>query len=331
MPIKLYKRGDLWHYRGTVAGRRLRGSTGTPNKDIAAQVAAKKESAAWKCHIHGPEAVLTFAQAAMLYRAAGKETRFLPKIEDHWRDTPVKDINAGAIRQSALTLYPDASGATRNRHVIAPTQAIINHAAESKLCARVTIKRFKVEKKVKIPADWAWIETFMAACPKLPHLAALACFKFLTGARISEALAIEWRHVDLAKQTVIINATKIGSERLSHLPQPLLIALANIKRGPGRPVFQYLSKKAAEKSWKAAVARAGIAKLSFHSCRHGFATAMLRAGVDIVTVAKLGGWKNPQHVFQTYGHASDDLTLTDRIGTDLTQREIGAVKKRVVS
>jgi len=53
--------------------------------------------------------------------------------------------------------------------------------------------------------------------------------------------------------------------------------------------------------------------LTFHSCRHGFATGLLRAGVDVVTVAKLGGWKSPAHVFQTYGHANDDVTQTEKL------------------
>jgi len=63
--------------------------------------------------------------------------------------------------------------------------------------------------------------------------------------------------------------------------------------------------------------------LTPHCCRHGFATGLLRAGVDPVTVAKLGGWKSPAHVFATYGHASDDRTLTNR----LTQKDrAGAAK-----
>ncbi len=53
--------------------------------------------------------------------------------------------------------------------------------------------------------------------------------------------------------------------------------------------------------------------LSFHACRHGFATELLRAGVDVVTVAKLGGWRSAAQVLQTYGHSLDDLTLTDRL------------------
>jgi hypothetical protein len=44
MPLKIYRRGPIWHYRGTVAGRRLRGSTGTTDKDVAARIAAERES-----------------------------------------------------------------------------------------------------------------------------------------------------------------------------------------------------------------------------------------------------------------------------------------------
>jgi integrase len=72
--------------------------------------------------------------------------------------------------------------------------------------------------------------------------------------------------------------------------------------------------------WNRAIQTAKIERLSYHSCRHGFATALLRAGVDVVTIAKLGGWKSARHVFETYGHALDDRTATDLIsGTDLTQ------------
>jgi integrase len=52
-------------------------------------------------------------------------------------------------------------------------------------------------------------------------------------------------------------------------------------------------------------------ELSPHSCRHGFATGLLQAGVDPVTVAKLGGWKGVAQLWATYGHAREDRTLTD--------------------
>lgn len=316
MPLKVYKRGEVYHYSGTVAGRRVRGTTGTASKEIAQQIASRAEARAWKRDLHGPEAVLTFADAAAFYRRAGKSERFLAKVEDHWKDTLVKDITGGAIRQAAVEVYPTAGNASLNRQFIVPTQAIINHCAESDLCPPIKIKRFKVDTKVKKPASWEWVEAF--AKHNKPHLGALAMFMFLTGARISEALAVTWEDIDLRGQTVLIRQTKVGAERRAHLPPVLMVNLANLPRD--RKPFKYRNRNLLVRVWQRACARAGIEVLSPHCCRHGFATAMLRAGFDVVTVAKRGGWKTPRHVFETYGHAIEDITITDQItGVSLPQ------------
>lgn len=327
MPLKLYRRGKIWHYRGTVAGRRLRGSTRTANKATAQRIAAEKEARQWKGHLDGPEAVLTFAQAAIRYRAAEKPTRFLEAVEDYWKDTPVRSIKAGAIQEAARVLLPDACGATRNRQVIVPTQAIINHAAKLELCAPIRVERFPVVKREKEPATWEWVQAFMAHSS--PHLGALACFMFLTGARITEALNVTWEDIDLSRRKVLIRQTKVGAERRAHLPPPLFEALANIPsdREPDERVFRYSSRDTAAPVWENAYRRADIKPLSFHACRHGFATAMLQKGVDPITTAKRGGWKSPAHVFSTYGHAMDDETVTDRIvDTPVTQQSFSGKK-----
>lgn len=313
MPLKLYRRGEIWHYRGTVAGRRLRGSTKTAQKDAAQRIAAEHETKAWKRHHDGPESVLTFSQAAIAYRSAQKPTRFLDRVEDYWKDTPVKGINSGAVRQAAIVLLPRASGATRNRNVIVPTQAIINHAASLDLCRPLKVERFPVVTKSKEPATWEWVQSFMAVAS--PHMGALACFMFLTGARISEALSLRWADVDMHARRALIRQTKVGAERRAHMPPALFVAIANISgpREPDTKVFGYSSRDTAKPIWRAAIKRAGIKRLSYHACRHGFATAMLHAGIDPITVAKLGGWKDAKHVFSTYGHAMDDDTLADRI------------------
>lgn len=316
MPLKIYKRGEVYHYRGTVAGQRLRGSTGTASKEIAQQIAARAEARAWKSDLNGPESVLTFADAAAFYRQAGKSERFLARVEDYWKDTLVKDITGGAIRQAAIEVYPGAVNASRNRQFIVPTQAIINYCAESDMCPPIRVRRFKVDAKIKTPATWEWIERF--AAKNKPHLGALAMFMFLTGARISEALAVRWEDIDLRAQTVLIRQTKVGAERVAHLPPVLMVKLANLPRDT-RP-FRYSHRNLLVMVWRRACVRAGVEVLSPHCCRHGFATAMLRAGFDPVTVAKRGGWKTPRHVFETYGHAIEDITITDRItGTPVAQ------------
>ena len=325
MPLTLYRRGKIWHYRGTVAGRLLRGSTKTARKEIAQRIAAEEEQRLWKGHLDGPASVLTFAQAAGLYRLAGKQERFLRPIEDHWRDTPVKAITAGAVRQSAITLYPTAGPATRNRQAIVPTQAIINHAAELGRCTHIRVSRFPVPKKAKTPATWAWIQAFMAHTKK-PNLAALACLMFLTGARISQALAVTWKDVDFRTCKVRIKASAKGDDdRLAHMPSELIAALANIEGEREGQLFRFKSSGNIKTQWAGACRRAGIEALTPHSCRHGFATVLLDNGVSPITVAKKGGWKDARHVFQTYGHdiASDDVTdILTKNNTPETQTEL---------
>lgn len=325
MSLTLYKRGEIWHFRGTVAGRRLRGSCRTADKATAQRVAAERETQEWKGRLDGPSAVLTFAKAALLYRSGGHSDRFLDRIEDYWKDRLVRDITAGAVRQAAMALYPQASAATRNRCVIVPTQAVINNAARFDYCSRLSVERFPVARREKQPATWAWVQAFMRVAP--PHLGALAGFMFLTGARISEALAVTWDDVDFSTARVKIRQSKLyGEERMAHLPPPLVVAMANCRRD--RPnVFRYVSRGAASKSWDSVIERAKLPHLSPHACRHGFATAMLHAGVDPVTTAKRGGWKDTHQLFKTYGHALDDETVTDRlIGTNLTQPAKTAAK-----
>jgi len=316
MPLKVYKRGEVYWYSGTVAGERLRKSAGTKSKEIAQQIANREEDRAWKRDLHGAEAVLTFADAAFLYRKAGKPPRFLARVEDHWKETLVSKITPGAIRQAALEVYPKGAAATRNRQFIVPTQAIINHSAELEHCPFIRVKRYKVEKKEKTPATWAWVEAFAAA--NKPHLGALAMFMFLTGARISEALAVTWKDIDLQKRTVLITQGKLGGDqRTAHLPPVLLVKLANLPRD--RKPFRYRSRGSIDLIWRKACKRAGVKALLPHACRHGFATAMLHAGYDPVTVAKHGGWKSARHVFETYGHANEDKTITDKIAASLVQ------------
>jgi integrase len=314
MSLKLYLRAKVWHYRGTVAGNRLRGSCKTTDKTIAARKVAEIEAREWKCGFDGPGSVLTFAQAAFLYRAAGKTASFLDRIENHLKNTLVKDIKPGTIRQMAIDLYPNCSGASRNRLAIVPTQAVINHAAESELCHPIRIKRFKVETKAKEPVTLPWMRAFGAQAS--PHLEALGWFMFLTGARVGEAIALDWDDVDLKAKTALIRESKVSSERIAHLPDMLIVKLANVTRVPGRGVFVYQHPDDLVKAWDAAIKAAGIKRLTPHSCRHGFATGLLRRGVDVVTVAKLGGWKTPAQVFKTYGHARDDRKITDVLTQD---------------
>jgi integrase len=339
MPLKLKKRGEIWHYTGTVAGRRLRGSTKTSQRAEAEKEANRVESLWLHRDRFGIADTLTFAQAAIEYRKEKGDKRFLVMVEDYWKDTPVKDITRGALRRAAITLLPKASGAHRNRAVIVPTLAVVNHSAKMDLCAPMKADRFKEALNRKEPVTIEWLAAFMAHAS--PHLGAWACFMFGTGARPSEAIAVHWRDVDLAAAKAKITMGKIGGEtRVAHLPVPVVAALASLPGGrePDDQVFPYAARDSCTDPWDVAVRRAGIKRLTPHCCRHGFATTMLHAGYDPITVAKLGGWKDPSQLFKTYGHAMNDTTVTEALwgkprahGTAKDAQDTGIIEENGVT
>lgn len=326
MPLKLYKRrtrdGFIFHYRGTVDGCLLRGSTGTADRKTAAKIAAQIETQQYKGDLFTSKATLTFPQAVTLYLKAGKSDKYLGRIEDHWKNTRVNKMTAGAIRQSAIDIYPGCSGATWNRQVITPTQAVINHCAERELCPPIRVRRFKFEKKIKKPVTVEWLDTFCAHAS--PLNIALSTLMFATACRISEAMRVGWPDIDFTQRMVLIRDNKTKKERLAHMPPRLLVALANLPRDTAP--FD-LPETNLRIGWDADVARTieavpGFERLTFHSCRHGFATKMLRDGVDPKTAAKLGGWDDIGLFMETYAHAMPNARLTEGIfGTPATREE----------
>lgn len=330
MSLTLKKRGEIWHYSGTVAGRRLRGSTKTAQKSEAQRIANEVESRELQGR-RDPGSTLTFAQASIEYRKTGKIPKYLELVEDYWKDTLVREVTSGAMKRAAIALLPTGSGAYRNRAVLVPTMSVINHCAELDMCAPIRAKRFPEPKVSKEPATEEWIEAFMAHAS--PHLGALACFMFATGARISEALNVAWRDVDMQAAKVRIVMGKLGGEtRIAHMPPQLVAALANIpsNREADVALFPYAAYDSVRKPWDAVIARAGIKQVTPHGCRHGFATGLLHAGVDPITVAKRGGWKSPAQLFATYGHAMDDETVANRLFGKPVTHEPAANKLKVV-
>lgn len=311
MPLKIYRRkfSLVWHYRGTLAGHRLRGSTGAVDKETAQRIASKIENKFWKRGLDGKEKALTWPKAVALYVGAGKSTDYLARLTTYWKDARIADINGGGIRQSAIDLYPKAKNSTRNRQVIVPTLAVINHCAELQLCPPLRMKRFKVETKIKKPVTLEWINAFEAHCER-PDVRALAIFLYATGARISEARNVKWDDIDFRRRKVLIRQTKIGAEREAHLPPRLFVILANLSRDKSPFGVAYTTFRDA---WARTTKAAGIEPLTFHSCRHGFATTLQSKGVGVKSIAKAGGWKSAQHLFNTYLHADEDPTLTDKL------------------
>ena len=327
---KFRKRGSVWHYSFTVAGKRIRRSAETADRQLAEDVALKHEARLRRAAVHGEKAELTFAEAVNLYLDHKPDSRYLLPVLEHFGKKKVEAITPPLVRQAARNLYPGCAAATWNRQVVTPVRAVINFAAEEGLCDHFRMKRFPEGQKKSRPAgDKAWLASFQKQARKqgLDHLAALARFMFETGARIGQTCALTWDDLDLAQGAVRLSTRKTGAngpetrERVAWLTPKLVAEIANLDRHP-RKVFGYSSRSTVDKSWKVVVGKAGLRVLTPHEAgRHGFATEMVvRGGVDVATAADRGGWASKRLMLETYVHGQESREVIDAVFGDKGRR-----------
>src|SRR6266849_2641344 len=230
MSLRLVRRpkSKHWIMRGSVAGVRYEESTGVSvaNKKAAEEVRAKREAEILREGVYGRAATATFGTAALSYQQNGGSKRFLEPVIKHFGMTLLANIDQDAIDRGARKLYPDASGATRNRQFYTPVSAVIRHAARRKLCGPLFLERPDVTDD---PVRWLPFEEaerLIAACSK--HLRPLVIFLLYTGARIGEGLWLDWRAVDLARAHVTFAKTKNGEARGVPLHPRVISALGNL-------------------------------------------------------------------------------------------------------
>jgi len=312
MPLKLVKRGQVWHLRGTVRGVLVRETTGCVERSDAEEVRIKREAQIVERSIHGASTTATFLEAAVMYLENGGEARFIEPLTDYFKSAKLGRIDQAAIDKAAKEIYPEASTSTLNRQVYTPVAAILHYAAERGLCDWRKIRR---PKQPKVRVRWLRPEEadkLIAECS--PHLKPLVTFLFYTGARISEAIYLDWHDVDLSRRRVWFIDTKNGEPRGVPLHEQVVVELANLEHREGavfrRPDGQPYERKAdgggqIKTAFKGACKRAGIVNFTPHDCRHTWATWHYAANRNLRALMELGGWKSEGMVMR-YTHVNAD-------------------------
>lgn len=240
----------------------------------------------------------TFAEAAASYIEFGGEAKHLSRVLPHLGGQLLTSIVPFDVKQLALALYDKQTNATRNRQVIMPVRAVFYHAYERGWGPLIRLRNFKEDPpKRKKAATPAWLHAFVRQCAKdrLHHLAALVLFMAQTGARISEALRLQWAEVDLVSRKAVLLKTKTSVNSVRFLTDQLVGRLYDLKdkSDPAKPVFRYINRHSVNERIKAVCERAEIEYKPCHTCgRHAMANTAIALGVDIKSAMDAGGWKS---------------------------------------
>lgn len=298
MPLKLKppRAGKSPNYtvRGTYYGVRVNRTAGTPDKAKARKflerIKADIESGAYT-----PPGAITFAGAALSYLRAGHSRRFIEPLASHFGMIPIASIRQADIDHAAHEIYPDASSATRNRQVYTPVSAILKHAGED-----YELRRPKGAAGA-VKSNWLRKEQaealLNAAYDVDGEFGLFLSILLYTGLRLSEAIWLKCRNIDLAESFAYIpDPTKNGEPRPVHLPPQLVADLANHPRGLDRDetVCRFRKNGYLYNLMKAARLQANVVDdVTFHTMRHTWATWMRRyAHLDTKGLVGTGAWKD---------------------------------------
>lgn len=134
----------------------------------------------------------------------------------------------------------------------------------------------------------------LASTPcEIPILKNASLFACLTGLRISDILALEWKNIHIASEggyCIRIRTEKTETETTLPISDEALELCGERKTGK---VFKGLQRSMIQYPLKKWLKQAGIEKkITFHCFRHTFATLQIALGTDIFTVSKMLTHKN---------------------------------------
>ncbi|QHK22238.1 tyrosine-type recombinase/integrase [Pseudarthrobacter psychrotolerans] len=241
----------------------------------------------------------------------------LRKVRRSHVETWVKEMIRGGL----------AAGTVRTR--MNNVRSVLHGAVRDRLIAAdpsdgVTLPRGrKIEHSMAIPAAADVGRVLAAAEPWFRPYVALCAF---AGLRLGEAAAVQLADVDFLRRTlhvqrqvqragsgqVEITPPKYGSERSVALPDGLLELLSRHIRDVGvRGAEQWLfvgdhglppHQNTVGNWWRKTRAAAGMPALKLHDLRHFYASGLIAAGCDVVTVQRALGHAKATTTLNTYSH-----------------------------
>lgn len=182
----------------------------------------------------------------------------------------------------------------------------------------INFKCAKRSKKLPVVLSRKEIGTIVSAINNKKHKLIIS-LGYAAGLRVSEAVDLRVRDIDLEEMIIHIKNAKGKKDRITIFSEKLKNDIKNLIAGKDNKDFVFesncggkLTTTSLQKILKQALRRTGIKKdATFHSLRHSFATHLLENGTDV------------RYVQEMLGHAN---IRTTQIYTQVTNPKLRKIK-----
>ncbi len=128
-----------------------------------------------------------------------------------------------------------------------------------------------------------------------------------TGMRLGEILSVQWKNIDVRKNTLVLEDTKNGERRDVPLSTTARATLLELPRHISGRVFPTVTNSAISHSFRRLCDDLEIEGPRFHDLRHEATSRFFEKGLDIMEVAAITGHKT-LHMLKRYTHLrAEDL------------------------
>ena len=243
-------------------------------------------------------------------------------------DVPLRALRASHVEawvkaMSAAGLAPSTIASRMNGGRAALKAAVRDRIIPADPSQGVTLpRRRRAEHAMTIPTP-AQVGAILEACdPYMRPVVALCAF---AGLRLGEACGVQVQDVDFLRRQLRVSrqvqrrhgggmetcAPKYGSERVVHLPDDVVTLLSRHVEhfGTGDQGWlvatvdgDALPPSTVHAWWTRTAAAAGVVGLHLHGLRHFYASGLIAAGCDVVTVQRALGHANATTTLNTYSH-----------------------------
>lgn len=316
---------------GVPGARKKRWKVGCLNKTIAREMEAAIKTRILLGQESSERAKpVLFKDWAKTYLAL-EEVKFLRSFvgRSHSVETHLVPFFGGKLLSEIRPQDVEAFRAQRKKPNGAPASVqTINHDHIAlKHCLNVAIRRGLLQtnqaSKVPMPnphnerdrvlTDEEWAKLYHTA---KPHLRPVLLTAYQLGQRFSEIVGLTWDRVDVKRGFITLRSldTKTKTARQVPMAPDVKMTLQRIGKTRSlatRHVFTYKGRplQRVSRSFKTALAEAGIADSRFHDLRHCASTNLRRAGVDTTATAmKIVGHKS-EKMWKRY-NAIEERDLT---------------------